>query len=192
MEKIMECAKVQELLPFLDGGSPGQEKTEAVRNHLDQCEVCRREYHEQNEMLRTITFAYSQNTPEYTPDFLRAVKNKIRRKNENRVIYKWVYSAAAVIVIAFGLTLYSQLSGIGTENRAGDMVYEDTSGDFDNYVASKYLDSYELSDLIDESYTIEDQNLLQSFISTNFFDITTEDIIDTFDEDEIELVLASF
>ncbi len=187
----MECAKVQELLPFLDGGSFGQEKTEAVRNHLEQCEACRREYQEQNEMLRTITYSYSQNTPEYTPDFLRAVKKKIRRKNENRVIYKWVYSAAAVIVIALGLTVYSQLAGIGPVNPADDIVYEDSAEDIDNYVASKYLDSYELSDLIDESYTIEDQNLLQSFISTNFFDITTEDIIDTFDEDEIELVLAS-
>ena len=192
MEKIMECAKVQELLPFLDDGSLGQEKAEAVRNHLKQCEVCRREYHEQNEMLRTITHVYSQNTPEYSPDFLKAVKKKIRRKNENRVIYRWVYSAAAVIVIAFGLTLYSQLSGTGTVNPAGDVVYEDSSGDFDNYIASKYLDSYELSNLIDDSYTPQDQNLLQSFISTNFFDITTEDIIDTFDEDEIEIVLASF
>jgi len=188
----MECAKVQELLPFLDDWSLGQEKAEAVRNHLEQCEACRREYHEQNEMLRTITYAYSQNMPEYTPDFLSAVKKKIRRKHENRVIYKWVYSAAAVIVIAFGLTLYSQLSGIGTVNPAGDMVYEDSSVDFDNYVASKYLDSYELSKLIDDSYTTHDQNLLQSFISTNFLDITTEDIIDTFDENEIELVLASF
>lgn len=188
----MECAKVQESLPFLDDGSLGQEKAEAVRTHLEQCEVCRREYHEQNEMLRTVNFAYSQNTPEYTPDFLRAVKKKIRRKNENRVIYTWVYSAAAVIVIAFGLTVYSQFSGISPVNPAGDMVYEDSSEDFDNYVASKYLDSYELSSLIDESYTIEDQNLLQSFISTNFSDITTEDIIDTFDEGEIELVLASF
>jgi len=93
----MECANVKEYLPFLDDGSLGQEKAEAVRNHLEQCEVCHSEYQEQNKMLRTITDAYSQHMPEYTPDFLWAVKKKIRRKNKNRVIYTWVYSAAAVV-----------------------------------------------------------------------------------------------
>ena len=188
----MECDKVKELLPFLDGDSLDPGEAKAVRNHLERCETCRRVYREQNDMLSRVRTAFLQSEPEYSPEFLKAVKTKIRRKKENRILYRWAFSAAAVVVIALGLTVYSHFSGIEPVSSTGETVFEDSTEDFDNYVASQYLDSLELSAFFSESYTTEEHNLLQSFISTHYFDITPEDIIDTLGDDEIEMVLASF
>ncbi|MBN1291974.1 MAG: zf-HC2 domain-containing protein [Candidatus Latescibacteria bacterium] len=174
----MECDKVRDLLPFLDDGSLDQEKVRKVRRHMVRCKDCLNEYNEQVEMLGNIQKAFSQSRPSYSPDFLKSLNSKIKRKKEERVIHRWLYSVAAVFIVALGISLFNYFPGTKPATMSVEETNYDTSAEeFDSYIASTYLNSYEMSELYDNTVTTEEHNFLRTFISNNFADITPEDLI---------------
>lgn len=194
----MECDNVKELLPFLDDDSLRDGEAEDVRAHLEQCENCRREYENQIHTLQRFQAFFSGNESGCSREFLAGVRAKIRRKKEARVLYRMAFSAAAVVVLALGVTLYGFLQGASNQNIGDNFAFEDSAEDFENYVAARYLSMYELNSILDESdesdesYESEESALFQAYVSFNYVDITPEDIIDTLDDDDLELVLASY
>lgn len=188
----MDCDNVRSLLPFLDDNSLKAVDKKDVRVHLIKCERCRQEYRGQEAILSRFQVAFPHNEGTCSPEFLAAVKTKINRKKEARVLYRLALSAAAVIVFIIGVSLYSFLPGSSTQESAQKSVLLESTADFETYVANRYLDMYELSSLVDESYEEEEADILQEYISSNYVDITPEDIIETMDDDELELALAAF
>ncbi|MFC1508414.1 anti-sigma factor family protein [Candidatus Omnitrophota bacterium] len=188
----MDCDNVRSLLPFLDDNSIKADNKKDVRVHLIKCEKCRQEYRNQEAMINRFQAAFPHNEGTCSPEFLAAVKTKINRKKEARILYRLALSAAAVIVFTIGVSLYSFLPGSTTQESAQESAVLESTTDFENYVANRYLDMYELSSLVDDSYEEEEADILQEYISSNYIDITPEDIIETMDDDELELALAAF
>ena len=188
----MDCDNVRSLLPFLDDDSLKAVDKKDVRVHLIKCEECRQEFRNQKAMISRFQSVFPQNEGTCSQEFLAAVKTKINRKKEARVLYRLALSAAAVIVFTIGVSLYSFLPGSPTQESAQESAILESTADFDNYVANRYLDMYELNSLVDDSYEEEEVDIFQEYISSNYVDITPEDIIETMDDDELEFALASF
>ncbi|MCE5251810.1 zf-HC2 domain-containing protein [bacterium] len=187
----MECDKVKEYLPFLDDGSLPPDVEKKVRTHLEHCEECRREYDEQVNMLRLVQYAFPGREPEFSPEILTMVEVKIRKYREKRMLYRRVYAFAALVIITVGIAVYSLLPGSSNRSVATKAVFDDSLADYRNYVASRYLDAYELSELVTEQSETETQNMYETYISTHYFDVTPEDIIDNLDDNELASMLAS-
>ena len=176
----MDCDKVRDMLPFLDDGSLDSEIVKQVRRHMVKCKDCLREYNEQEEMLGHVETYFSQNKPTCSPDFLKSLDARIRRKKEERVVNRWAYSVAAVFILAIGISLFNYLPGTKPAMvTVEENIFNGSTEEFDKYVAMSYLNSYEMSELYDytNSTTNEDQTFLETFINDNYVDITPEDLI---------------
>ena len=188
----MDCDNARSLLPFLDDNSLKAVDKKDVRVHLIKCEECRQEFMNQKAMISRFQSAFPQNEGTCSQEFLAAVKTKINRKKEARVLSRLALAVAAVIFFTIGVSLYSFLPGSPTQESAQVSAILESTTDFDNYVANRYLDIYELNSLVDDSYEEEEADIFQEYLSSNYVDITPEDIIETMDDDELELALASF
>lgn len=188
----MDCDTAKELLPFLDDDFIIDYEAVSVRRHLKQCESCRREYHGQAAMLRIVKTALTQNERPCSPEFLSTLQTKINRKRESRVLYRLAFSAAAIVVLAIGVLMYSFFPTTAKNPAFNNgFVFNGSTAELEQYVAAQYLNVYELSSIIDEPSTVDDINLLETFLSTHYFDVSAEDIVETLSTDDLEQFFAS-
>ena len=106
----MKCDKVKELLPFLDEGSYEPETAGEVRKHLKECPVCQREYNEMKNAIHLVRGTMLANEPEPVQGYLGIVRRKIERKKKARTFYFRAVSAAAVIVFAVSISMFSYMN----------------------------------------------------------------------------------
>jgi hypothetical protein len=107
-------------------------------------------------------------------------------------VYRTVFAVAAVVVITLGVTLYSLLPGTSINQQPAKISFDHSLTGFEDYIASRYLDTYELSDLVVNSSKTETQDDVTTYFSTYYLDVTPEDIINTLDDTELAEVLASY
>ncbi|MFC1606936.1 anti-sigma factor family protein [Candidatus Latescibacterota bacterium] len=195
----MDCDKVKDLFPFFNDESLSRDESDAIGAHLEQCESCRSEYQALGNLLVTFRESGAHRERECPPEFLDAVRAKIDRKKETRFVYRMALSAAAVVMFVLGISLYMYFPGGSSSVNINDFVIDDGSTEFESYVASNYLNAYELNSLVGDSDdsdesddSEEDSELLHSFFASNFIDISPEDFIETMNDEDIELVLASY
>ena len=188
----MDCDTAKELLPFIDDDSLERDEAISVRRHLAECEPCRREYRGQAAMLRLVKTALTQNEQPCSPEFLVNLHARINRKRESRVLYRLAFSAAAVVVLAVGVMVYSFFPTAAKHSASGGFVMDNSTAEFEQYVAARYLNGEELSSVIDEQpYTADDSELLETFLSTHYLDVSAEDVMQTLSNDELEQYFAS-
>ena len=188
----MDCDTAKELLPFIDGDSLERDEMISVRRHLAECEPCRREYRSQAAMLRLVKTALTQNERPCSPEFLVNLHARINRKRESRVLYRLTFSAAAAVVLAIGIMVYSFFPTAVKHSTSGGFVLDNSTAEFEQYVAARYLNGEELSSVIDEQpYTADDSELLETFLSTHYLDVSAEDVMQTLSNDELEQFFAS-
>jgi len=188
----MECDTAKELLPFIDGDSLERDEVLSVRRHLAECEQCRREYRSQMAMLHLAKKALTRNEQPCSPEFLVNLHARINRKHESQVLYRLAFSAAAVIIMVVGVMVYSFYPTTAKHSPASGFVLENSTAELDQYVADRYLDEYELSSIVDEQpYTADDSELLETFVSTHYLDVSAEDVMKTMSNEELEQYFAS-
>ncbi len=188
----MDCDTAKKLLPFLDDGFIVDYEAVSVRRHLKQCESCRREYHRQAAMLRIAKMALTQNERPCSPEFLSTLQTKINRKRESLMLYRLAFSAAAIVVLAVGVLMYSFFPTTAKNSAFNNgFVLNDETAEFEQYVAAQYLNVYDLISMIDEPSTLDDIDLMEKFLSTHYIDVSAEDIMETLSTDDLEQFFAS-
>ena len=187
----MKCDKVKELLPFLDEGSHEPETAGEVQKHLKECSVCHKEYQEINNVINIVRGTILADKPEPVPGYLGMVRKKIERKKKAHTFYFRALSAAAVIVFAVSISMFSYMNLKTTEPVSGNYVMTETVDLFDEYIASEKLSGYDLNQLVDTDEE-EQQIIVNTLIAGDLLNITTEDIMELMDEDELNMVFASY
>ena len=187
----MKCDKVKELLPFLDEGSHEPETAGEVRKHLKECPVCQREYKEMKNVIHLVRGAMLADKPEPVPGYLGIVRRKIERKKKARTFYFRTVSAAAVIVFAVSISMFSYMNLKTTEPVSENSFLTEDLGEFDEYIATANLNGYDLNQLVDMDEE-EQQVIINTLLAGDLLNITTEDIMELMDEDELNMVFASF
>ena len=186
-----ECDKIRELLPFLDDGTIAQEKVNDVCSHLAGCSSCHTEYKEMKDVLSKVRGILVENELTPVPGYLGLVRKKIEKKKNAYTFYYRVITAAAVIVFTVSLTLYGFLGRKPIEPMSEKYTNGDTVSEYDEYIASQYMSSYDLNELVDTINDAEEPVIMNTLITYNYNSITPEDIIDIMTEEELSLVFAS-
>ncbi len=187
----MKCDKVKELLPFLDEGSHEPETAGEVQKHLKECPVCQREYNEMKNVIHLVRGTMLADEPETVPGYLGMVRKKIERKKKARTFYFRAVSAAAVIVFTVSISMFSYMKLKTTEPFSENSFVTEDLGEFDEYIATANLNGYDLNQLVDTDEE-EQQEIVNTLLAGDLLNITTEDIMELMDEDELNMVFASY
>ena len=182
----MECHKVQELLPFIDDGSLGQDIVKKVKAHMEKCTACQKEYNEIIHVVNLMNSALTQHVPEHSQTFLYAVQRKINAKKRERKVYQVMLPAAAVVILTVSIALYS----IHTRQVPDSLTFQivrmaEPDNELYNYIAEQYLDTYELFELVYDIETVDEYDLTEALFQHEYFNATADDIIETLDENEL-------
>ena len=187
----MKCDKVKELLPFLDEGSHEPETAGEVRKHLKECPVCQREYNEMKNVIHIVRRTMLADEPEPVQGYLGIVRRKIERKKKARTFYFRAVSAAAVVVFAVSISMFGYMNLKTTEPVSENSFVTEDLGEFDEYIATADLNGYDLNQLVDTDEE-EQQVIVNTLLAGDLLHITTEDIMELMDEDELNMVFASY
>lgn len=184
----MECDKVKEFLPFIDNGSIEQDMINDVKAHLAGCSECRKEYDEIKQTLNIIRSAFMHYESQPSPDLLDVIQRKIDTRKKARKAYKWAFSAAAVVIFAVFLSMYSLLTKDVINPASYQMIMVEPDEEFYNYIAEHYLDVYELFEMAGEVAAIDENYLEDALLQSEYFDVTLDDIMETLDANEINYI----
>jgi len=188
----MECDRVKELLPFIDDGSLEQDVVIRVKAHMEKCPDCQKEYDEIKHIVNLTTSVLSRHVPEHSQRFLYVLQRKINAKKRERKVYQWLLPAAAVVVLTVSIALYNIHTGKVTDSPSFQVASTAVSdNELYNYIAEQYLNTYELFELVYEVETTDEYDLRDALFQHEYFNVTTEDIIETLDTDELYNFFAS-
>jgi len=185
----MECEKVKELLPFIDDGYIDQDVINDVNDHLEVCDGCRREYDEIKQTLNIIRSTFIHYKSQSSIDLSGVVQEKIGARKRARKAYKWAFSAAAVVIFAVFLSMYSLLTKDIVNPDSNQIVMAEADEEFYNYIAEHYLDMYELYELTGEVTDIDEYYPEDALLQYYYLDVTVEDVVETLDADGINYLL---
>lgn len=125
MKNDLTCEVVQDLLPSYVDGLTSDVSNQAVEQHMNNCERCRKLYREMREPVRGEDLS-EQNLEQMRQkadskmsseiDYLK----KIRRKNRMRIL-----AAVLIVVIAVGVGLWSKAYVIGQNVEQAEFVQAD-------------------------------------------------------------------
>ena len=96
-----------------------------------------------------------------------------------------ISNSTLLIVFTVSVALYSLINRDTTLPVSDQYVMIDNLDVYDEYIASQYLTTYELNEIV-ESVESDDSVLLEALISYQYENITPEDIIDSMNEEELE------
>lgn len=187
----MKCDKVRELIPFLDDESLEPETVETIWKHLEECPICRKEYHDVVDMLGRVRSTFLECEVAPVPEYLDIVMEKIAKKKKTNIFSYKVVAAAAVFIITVSIALYSLMNRHTFEPISDNYVMNGTLDEYDDYIASQYLTLDDLDELVGIEEVINEPIILDLLIASNFNNITPEDFIETMSEEEIIMLLAS-
>jgi hypothetical protein len=111
----MESSKCEDIIEymheFLDGDLP-EEKVEILRDHLRQCDDCRRHFHE---LKKTIALVQSLSHIQAPAGFTSKVMSQLPREKKNIVVKRWLSKhpflvAAAVFILLMAGSFLSNWS----------------------------------------------------------------------------------
>ena len=186
MEAMMECDRVQELLPFIDDGSLEQDIVKTVKAHMEKCLTCQKEYNEIIHVVNLMNSVLTQHVPEHSQSFLYVLQKKINAKKRERKVYQLMLPAAAVVILTVSIALYS----IHTKQVPDSLPFQivrmaEQDNELYNYIAEQYLDTYELFELVYNVETVDEYDLRDALFQHEYFNVTADDIFDTLDEIEL-------
>ncbi len=195
----MKCDKVKKLLPFLDDDSLEKDEIDQVRDHLKHCESCSREYNELKNLLRNVRTALEPKARSFIPGYLEMVQSRIARKKLSRSIYFRAMSFAAAAVFVISFAMYGLINRYTVETPEVDKLAINESvniSSFDVYNEYGYITGDDLPELVEEltfaDEEINDDIIVNTLYSYNYDTITPEDIIEVLDDEELEIVFASY
>ena len=185
----MKCEKVKELLPFIDDGFLGQNMVNAVKAHLEQCAECRKEYDEINFVVKMMKSAIAEYGEQPYPDLLENVQRRIIERKRAKSARKWMFSAAAAVLFAVSVSMYGLLTRTVTQPVPFEITAIEPSEEFFTYVAERYLDSYDLLELVNGVDTVDTYELDNLLLSDEYLDISVYEIFETLDTDDLADIL---
>ena len=181
----MKCDKVRELLPFLDNGSLEKNKVDKTRAHLVKCAECLKEYEEIKNVLNMVGSALIQDETQTGNNLLDAVLKGIEKKKKAQKFRKWIYSAAAVVIFAISVSIYSLLTTSVHNNVSNQVAITESNDEFYNYITQYYLDTNELIELSEEIGVFDEDDINDALYQYEYLDSTFDDIIEILDEYDI-------
>jgi len=188
----MECRKVKELLPFYGDGSLDRDEEKDVREHLEGCPACRREYEEQKNVVDIVRGAVLSNQPDAVPGYLGLVRRKIEAKKRARIFYFRVAAAAAVLLLTVSVALFGFMRFQTGRPVANDFAATDISLDMEELLTNHQLDEYDIGELMGVDEETERQIMMDALLSGSIVDVTPEDIMEMMDDDQLETMLVSY
>ena len=184
----MNCEKVKELLPFIDDGTVEQETVNAVKAHLEKCADCSKEYNEINFIVNMVESALTEHEVRPSPELLENVQKGIVEKKRVRNTRKWMFSAAAAVLFTVSVSMYGLLTRNVTHPFQVAMIEPDE--EFYTYCAERYLDSYDLLELVNGVDIIDEYELNGIILSDEYLDVSVDDIIEAMDTDDLTDLLT--
>ena len=185
----MNCEKVKELLPFIDDGTVEQDTVNAVKAHLEKCADCRKEYDEINFVVNMVKSALTEYEVRPSPELLENVQREIIEKKRARISRKWMFSAAAAVLFAVSVSMYGLLTRNVNQPVPFQIAVIEPNEEFYTYCAEKYLDSYDLLELVNGVDIIDEYELNNLILSDEYLDVSVDDIIETLDTDDLADIL---
>ena len=177
----MECSKCKELLPFVDDGSLEPTVAAEVTEHLAQCSDCRREHIEIRTMIDVVKKGFASSESQPSLDFLDGVRQKIAHKKQERKIYRWAFSAAAVVILALNITLFSLKLHETPVTGSQEIALAESGSEYYDYIAEQYLDAYELYELASAAGSIDDYYAEDMLLYYDSFHLSLDDIDNMFE-----------
>jgi anti-sigma factor RsiW len=108
----MNCRSVREYLQsYLDSELETAE-TLAVNRHLEVCDACRRRFQSEGRVEAAIVAHLRSGTEQDDAIFERVLQRMLRRKTTRRWRVLWWSAAAAVLLLAIGITVQQLGAGI--------------------------------------------------------------------------------
>lgn len=180
---IMECDKVQELLPYIDDGSLGRETTDMLREHLLSCPECREVYGETKRVVEMVTKTLLMQDVQPASEFLSDLQNRIAQRRQASRTFRWIASAAAVFLVAVFAGLYVYFS---PNTQPFEVASVDTDeAAYTEYIAEMFFTTYDMYELADEAGVINETDLEEVLIEGGYYTITYDDIFENLDETEM-------
>ena len=188
----LTCNEALDILLELDEGTLEPSREKALRDHLDSCESCQREYRKTMEMLDSVKAVFAESPDDIPASFNDQIWAKIDRKKRERTIYYQILPVAAAVFLAVAVNMFGYFSR--SNNESADRLQ--TSGiyteDYGIYVAQNYLNDYDVTYLLPTEITSEQDVMLDELSESPSVVFTSEDIYNIMDDEQIDNMLAQY
>jgi len=188
----MECERVKELLPFYGDGSLDRDEERKVREHLEGCPACRREYDEQRNIVELVRGVVLSNQPDTVPGYLGLVRRKIEAKKRARMFYFRVTAAAAVLLFTVSAAFFGFMRFQTGQPAIDDFAATDVPSAMEELLTNRQSDEYDIGELMGVDEETERQIMMDALLSGSIVDVTPEDIMAMMGDDQLETMLVSY
>ena len=168
----MNCDRIQQLLPFLHDGSLEPAVKREVESHLERCTRCAEAFDELSAIVNLTRNVLRERPVPVGSGYVGEVRERIRRRMQARLLYRWAVPAAAAMFLAVSVGTYSLFL-------EGSAKYSATRTRT-NLTASP-------SPAPVNTVTVDETALINAMY--HYTDVTIDDLVSRMDENELAAML---
>lgn len=179
--KKMTCEEACQHLAFLDDGDLTPSTEQELREHLDQCSSCRKEYAGIRATRALVSRAMDRAPSQSDEAAAAAVLRAVRTRRNHRFQIRFLEIAATVILV-IGAGLYPMLANRYEEQHLLQNVDVVQDDQYAEYIAEGYFNGYELYALVAEMETFDTDDALEVLVDTGHMSMSLGDYVEPFDD----------